>query len=346
MKRIILPLLFSILLGFGLINNGISSNSSNNYCNLNTQSQIVIEPITTTYDKVIKGVVGIQTEYGKLGSIGSGFIYDQDDKYQYVLTNYHVVTTQKAAYVRLHNGNIIEAEVYGSEPTIDVALLKMPKQEDVVVLSMGNSQYVNVGEKVFAVGNPLSVDYNGHLSVGIVSGLNRLFSNVSSLDDRQYLIQIDTPVNPGNSGGPLFNVLGKVIGINSSKSIISYDNQQQEESISFAIPINDILTVANQLRVNRVFFATSLGKNTFEDVNFLTRLEKETLLIPNEINKGIYVKSLDETSIFNKIDADAIILTKLGDVELTSAGQMRNLYFPLPPGYLLTFTYIKVKNGA
>jgi serine protease Do len=345
MKRIVLPLSLSILLGIGLISNSSSTIGSANYCNLATENVIEVEPISVSYQKVIKGVVGIQTEYGKLGSIGSGFIYDEDNKYQYVLTNYHVVTTQKTAYVRLHSGDIIKADVIGKEPSIDVALLRMPKQKDVVVLKMGNSLYLNVGEKVFAVGNPLSVEYDGHLSLGIVSGVNRLFTKVSSLEERQYLIQIDTPVNPGNSGGPLFNVLGQVVGITSSKSIISYEGQQQEESISFAIPINDVKIIASQLRVNEVFFPTSLGDNTYEDVALLNRQEKEALSIPNEINRGVYVAVKNKESVFKNITADAIILTKVDDIELTSAGQLRNVYFPLPPGYKLTFTYIKVLNG-
>ncbi|HHU27658.1 TPA: trypsin-like serine protease [bacterium] len=345
MRRFMLILVSLFTLGVGCLNLA-SANNTSEIVTSSTQTSITVEPFSEVYKSVIKGVVGIQTMFGNGGSIGSGFIYDEDDNYHYVITNYHVISTRTEAFVRLFDGRIIEAEILGRERAIDVALLKMEKQDGVVVLQLGNSDYLNVGENVYAIGNPLSIFYHGHLTKGVVSGVRRLFTYTEDIDERQYLIQTDTPVNPGNSGGPLFNALGKVIGINSSKSIISYDDQQPAESISFAIPINDVVTVAKQLKTNLKFFPTSLGDNSIKDIKYMTKWDKEKLSIPEHINIGVYVKPKKESSVFYNIDAEGIIIKKVNGVEIIDAGHLRNQYYHQSAGFKLEMEILIIKDNG
>ena len=326
---------------------GLTKSSENiNLSSSLSQESITIEPFSIVYQRVIKGVVGVQTMLGSNGSIGSGFIFCEDDDYHYIVTNQHVIRGMNEAYVRLHDARIIKSNIIGFDRALDVAVLSIEKQVDVAILEVGNSDYVNIGENVYAVGNPLSIMYHGHLTSGVISGINRLFTPVNDLDERQYLFQTDTPVNPGNSGGPLFNALGKVIGINSSKSIISYDDQQPAESISFAIPINDVMTVAKHIRTQGKFFPSSLGDNDVKDIKFMSNERKQELNIPVELTRGVHVKPNKESSLFYMVNAKAIIIKEVNGVEIIDAAHLRNQYYHKPAGYKLEIVIIKVTDNG
>ena len=173
---------------------------------LNTDLSFVV-------DNVIASVVVINVSQGSLGiSNGSGFVVDS---YGHIITNYHVIEGSTAIRVRFLNGDTVSAELIGSDPSNDLAVLRV--SSDLVKLTpveFADSSKVKVGENVFAIGNPFSEDFS--VSAGIVSAIDR--NTTSSFTNRQILsvIQTDAPINPGNSGGPLFNLAGKVIGVNTS----------------------------------------------------------------------------------------------------------------------------------
>jgi serine protease Do len=160
-------------------------------------------------------------------TIGSGFIIDAEGL---VLTNSHVAFGKQALSVRLDDGTTLPARLLGADPIFDLALLQIPKPEDsdLPTLSLGDSDQVRVGQEMLALGNPLGLDQS--LTRGIVSAVNRVIpSTFFSLQEP--LIQVDTPINHGNSGGPLLNRCGEVVGITTA---IAPDAQ----NIGFAIPIN------------------------------------------------------------------------------------------------------------
>jgi serine protease Do len=159
--------------------------------------------------------------------VGSGFIIDRSGL---VLTNSHVVFGRQLIDVTLDDGSNVAAQLIGADPIFDVALLRIPKpnQGTLNVAELGNSDHVQVGEEVIAIGNPLGLDQS--LTRGVISAINRVLPE-TFFSLQEPLLQMDTPVNPGNSGGPLVNRCGQVVGITTS---VIPDAQ----NIGFSIPIN------------------------------------------------------------------------------------------------------------
>ncbi|KPQ26096.1 DegQ family serine endoprotease [Halomonas sp. HL-93] len=167
-------------------------------------------------------------------SLGSGFIISEDG---YVMTNAHVVQDADEILVRLNDRRELTAELIGSDPQTDVALLKVDA-DALPTLNLGDSDELRVGEWVAAIGSPFGFDHS--VTAGIVSAINRTLPR----DAYVPFIQTDVAINPGNSGGPLFNLDGEVIGINSQ----IFTRSGGFMGVSFAIPINVALDVADQLR--------------------------------------------------------------------------------------------------
>lgn len=167
-------------------------------------------------------------------SLGSGFIISDDG---YILTNHHVIRDAEQVIVRLSDRRELEAEVIGSDPRSDVALLKVDAI-NLPYVKTGRSSEVEVGEWVLAIGSPFGFDHS--VTAGIVSATERSLAN----DTYVPFIQTDVAINPGNSGGPLFNLNGEVIGINSQ----IYTRSGGFMGLSFAIPIDVAIEVADQLR--------------------------------------------------------------------------------------------------
>ena len=167
-------------------------------------------------------------------SLGSGFIISEDG---YVMTNNHFVAEADQVIVRLHDRRQLVAEVIGTDPRSDIALLKIDA-ENLPVVKIGESDNLKVGEWVLAIGSPFGFDFS--VTAGIVSAKGRALPNESYVP----FIQTDVAINPGNSGGPLFNLAGEVIGVNSQ----IYSRTGGFMGLSFAIPIEMAFDVTNQLR--------------------------------------------------------------------------------------------------
>jgi len=166
-------------------------------------------------------------------SIGSGFIISNDG---YILTNNHVVEGAGAVSVKLADGRQLQATVIGTDPTFDVAVLKV-EGNGLPAVKIGDPSKSKVGEWVVAIGSPYGLDNT--VTSGIISAKARALSD----DGPARFIQTDVPVNPGNSGGPLFNLDGEVIGINS----MIYSRTGGYQGLSFAIPIDQAMRVREQL---------------------------------------------------------------------------------------------------
>ena len=168
----------------------------------------------------------------KQSSLGSGFIISEDG---YILTNDHVVDGADEIKVKLSDGREFNAEVRGLDPKLDLALIKVEAKEELPVAKLGDSETIQVGEWVMAIGNPFGLEQT--VTVGIVSAKGRVIG-AGPYDD---FIQTDASINPGNSGGPLFNVKGEVVGINTA--IVAGG-----QGIGFAIPVNMAKQIIPQLR--------------------------------------------------------------------------------------------------
>lgn len=209
-------------------------------------------------------------------SLGSGFIISEDG---YILTNNHVIENADEVIVRLSDRRELVAELIGSDPSSDLALLKI-NAKGLPVVKIGNSDTLKVGEWVLAIGSPFGFDHS--VTAGIVSAKGR------SLPKETYVpfIQTDVAINPGNSGGPLFNLSGEVVGINSQ----IYTRSGGFMGLSFAIPMQVALEVADQLknqgRVSRGWLGVAI-QDVNRDLAESFGLEKpQGALVANVDSKG------------------------------------------------------------
>ena len=178
-------------------------------------------------------------EMRQRGAVGSGFIISEDG---YVITNNHVVAGADEIQVHLNDRRVFDAEIIGLDEPSDLALLKV-SAGDLPYVSFGDSDSIRVGDWVLAIGSPFGLEFSA--AAGIVSAQGRSVPGRSSYNYMSF-IQTDVAINQGNSGGPLFNLEGEVIGINSQ--ILS--STGGSNGISFSIPSNVALNVVNQLREN------------------------------------------------------------------------------------------------
>ena len=178
-------------------------------------------------------------------SLGSGFIISSDG---YIVTNHHVIQSADEVEVSLDDLNVYSAKVIGSDAMSDIALLKIDAK-NLPYAKLGNSSVLKPGEWVVAIGSPFGFDYT--VTKGIISAISRSVGNVTYTP----FIQTDVPTNPGNSGGPLINLEGEVIGVNS----MIYSRTGTYSGVSLAIPINTVKSVVKQLRANKKVIRGWLG---------------------------------------------------------------------------------------
>ncbi len=175
-------------------------------------------------------------------ALGSGFVID---KAGHVVTNYHVVAGARAVEVSFSNNESLKARIVGTDPSTDVAVLQVDAHSRALTpLNLGNSDEVHVGDSVVAIGNPFGLERT--VTTGIVSALQRVIPAPSRNYSIDHVIQTDAALNKGNSGGPLLDVGGEVIGVNSQ--IQTGDpTAQGNVGVGFAVPINTVKTVAAQI---------------------------------------------------------------------------------------------------
>lgn len=224
--------------GYKVSSNGATVNSVADGT-LMTPSQVYEQNVHSVVSVVNNGVMSngmIQQEF--TGS-GSGFILTEDG---YILTNYHVVEGARTLSVTTYDDVTHEATLVGFDSFNDVALLKIDAK-DLPAVVIGDSNALNVGDQVAAIGNPLG-ELASTQTVGYVSAKDR---SVTTEGTTIHMIQTDAAINSGNSGGPLFNMYGEVIGITTAKYSGSSNSGASIEGIGFAIPINDVMALVEDL---------------------------------------------------------------------------------------------------
>jgi len=210
-------------------------------------------------------------------ALGSGVIVSADG---YVLTNHHVIDGAQDIKVDLNDGRTLDAKLIGSDPPSDLALLKM-NSSGLPILTPGDSDKVRVGDVALAIGNPFGVGQT--VTSGIVSALARSTLNIN---DFNFFIQTDAAVNPGNSGGPLFNSAGEVIGVNSA--ILSQSGGN--EGVGFAIPINVVKRVAPELISTGRYRHPQVGVSSIALTDLSPQVKQQLGLTPTQ--KGLLVQTV------------------------------------------------------
>ena len=206
---------------------------------------------------------------------GSGFILTPDG---YIVTNYHVVGDADTVKVTLYNGDSYDAQYIGGDEDYDIAVIKI-EATDLPNVTLGNSDSLNVGDHVLAIGNPLG-ELGGTVTSGIVSALNRSVTiQGTSSTNTMSLIQMDASVSSGNSGGGLFNMNGELIGLVNAKS-----SSSDAEGLGFAIPINDAIKVAQDLLENGY-----VSGRPYMGITYLAVTDAQTAAQLNVTAYGVYV---------------------------------------------------------
>ena len=245
----------------------------------------VENPVVAISKQVGPSVVGIkvtyqaQTFFGvtEAEGEGSGIVYSKDG---YIITNYHVVeqaikSKEAKVTVMLSTGDSLNATVVGGDEVTDIAVIKVDKE--LTPAEFGDSDGIEVGELAVAIGNPLGQEFAGSVTVGYISALNR---TIESTGATYNLIQTDAAINSGNSGGPLVSSAGKVIGINTAKIAAT-----GVEGMGFAIPINEVLPIVEELITNKKVVRPYIG------IGGVT-VDAQTAKLYNLV-EGVYVQSVD-----------------------------------------------------
>lgn len=193
----------------------------------------------------------VQSNGGYTQSAGSGFVISADG---YVVTNYHVIEKATQVEVIPHGGETMKAEVVGADSSNDIALLKV-EGENMPFVTLGSSDKLSVGDQVAAIGTPLG-ELTATLTVGYVSAKDRIVNTDGTVIN---MLQTDAAINSGNSGGPLFNMNGEVIGITTAKYSGSSDSGAAIEGLGFAIPMDDVVGILTDLKTYGYVTGAYLG---------------------------------------------------------------------------------------
>lgn len=207
---------------------------------LKSGAQIYAENVDAVVSVTAKGVSMTQFGNQNFESRGTGFLISNDG---YILTNHHVIADGQEIKVTMNDSSEYEAKLIGSDEYFDVALLKIDG-ENLPAVTIGDSDKTAVGEEVVAIGNALG-QLTSSFTGGYLSGVDRM---VNSDGTAVNMMQTDAAINSGNSGGPLFNMKGEVIGITSAKYSGTTSSGASIEGIGFAIPINDVMKLVGDLR--------------------------------------------------------------------------------------------------
>lgn len=255
---------------------------------------------------------------------GSGVIFEKVNGKAHIITNYHVISGASSVEVVLPSGEKLEAKVLGADDLTDLAVLEIDGSKVTTVAELGDSSKLKVGEPAIAIGNPLGLKFSRTVTQGIISSLERSMPvdlNDDGQDDWELdVLQTDAAINPGNSGGALVNVEGQVIGINTLKIA-----SEGVEGLGFALPINDVKKIVNELKANGELRRAYLGIQPYDLVNVPRYHWKETLNLPDEVQAGVVVMS--EVEPFSPAGKAGLrqydVITKLDGQPVSNGAQLR-----------------------
>ncbi|MBK4773446.1 serine protease [Streptococcus rubneri] len=338
------------------VNKGNSTNSSQEvksttvsraYKNTTSTSEAVdkvknaVVSVITYAESSEKGFLTEDTDSDpQVASEGSGVIYKKDEKYAYLVTNAHVLMGATQADILLADGNKVPGEVVGSDTFSDIAVVRISADKVTAVAEFGDSSKLTVGETAIAIGSPLGTKYANSVTQGIVSSLGRdvKLKSENGQNISTKALQTDAAINPGNSGGPLINIQGQVIGITSSK--ISTNGQTSVEGIGFAIPVNDVQNIIEQLEKNGKVIRPALGIQMM-DLSNLSTYDLNQLNLPSKLKGGVLIRTVQDgmpaSGHLQRLD----IITKIDDTDIESTADLQSVLYSHQIGDEITITFYR-----
>ena len=338
---VIITLLLVLVLRTEVVNSSTTSNYVAEKMDLDIEDDSkpenndnIYSNVSKMIEKSINSVVGIsklrQTGSSifinnaeeKLG-LGSGVVITDDG---YILTNQHVAGNKySSCYVTINDGTVCEGSVVWADENIDLAIVKINKTQ-LDYLELGDSDGITIAEDVYAIGNPLGMEFQNTVTKGIISSTNRTIKieNDGKNVYMEDLIQTDSTINQGNSGGALINSEGKLIGINSVKI-------SNAEGIGFAVPVNIVKPIINKLVNNGKFEEAWIG---------LYGYDKEAIKYLNsniQIQNGIYVAQIVADGPLHKTDLqEGDIITQIDDIKINKMNELKKYIYSKFPGDKVT----------
>ena len=259
--------------------------------------------------------------------VGSGVVFRADG---YIVTNNHVVSGAKEIIVSLPDGRSLKGKLIGADELTDLAVVKVDAKA-LPTAKFGDSDQIVVGEPAIAIGNPMGLEFQGSVTSGVVSAVNR---TLDISDKLVKLIQTDAAINPGNSGGALVNADGEVIGINSAKLAAN-----GVEGMGFSIPINTVQNIINEIMDKGYVARPYLGVSVF-DPQTAGRYGYQL-----NIDKGVYIFQLTLNGPCGKAGLQrGDIILKVNDEEVNSVSDLRAKVASYKVGDTVKITYDR--NGA
>lgn len=286
--------------------------------------------IADAVEKLYDAVVVVEVfDRGSLVATGTGFVYKKEGDKAYILTNDHVISaSDDEVKVIFTNGEEVDVKIEGSDKYSDLAVLSIDANKIVSVAEIGNTEDLRLGDTVFTVGAPLDTEYYWTVTRGILSGKDRMvevslensYSNTS--DYIMKVLQTDASINSGNSGGPLANANGEVIGITNMKLVSS-----GVEGIGFAIPIEDAANFADMIIKGESIQRPVLGVEML-DLIYRRQLRNEGIYLDTDLEQGVVVVNVQEDSPAEKAKLKkGDIITAIDGNEIKNVASLRyNLY--------------------
>ncbi|WP_353462264.1 trypsin-like peptidase domain-containing protein [Mammaliicoccus sciuri] len=264
---------------------------------------------------------------------GTGVIYQSNGNTTYIVTNNHVIEGANDIEVRLHNDKSVKAKLVGTDVMTDLAVLKIEGNYNIEPIKFADSSKVKAGETVFALGNPLGVEFANSVTQGIISSEERTMNVQTSQGVTEAtVIQTDAAINPGNSGGALIDLNGNLIGINSMKI-----SRSDVEGIGFAIPSNEVNNIIKDIMDDGKVTRPYIGISMISIDDIPNQYKKELNLTTD---KGVYISEVDKKAD-NGLKKDDVI-TKVDDKDVSDVSDIKNyIYNEKKPGDKITIKYIR-----
>ena len=255
---------------------GVHNSVKDSIVNIRTKKTVTVNTYNPL-EELLYGRSGGQ-EKRESGSLGSGFVVSKDG---YVVTNNHVIDGADEIYVKFSNGREYRTKLVGTSPEVDIAVLKIDSNETFKPLEFANSDQVQIGQWSIAFGNPLGL--NDSMTIGIVSAAGRSSLGIEEIEN---FIQTDAAINQGNSGGPLIDITGKVIGVNTA----IYSQSGGSVGIGFAIPANLVTTVKDSIiatgKFEKPYIGIYLGNLDADKVKALNLKSSNGVFIAGTVPNG------------------------------------------------------------
>lgn len=340
-KNILIPII-TLFIGAGLMFGIISLYNPTlitNVTKVEKDVTVTDSGIADAVEKVYDAVVVVENyNNNRLISTGTGFVFKEDGEFGYIITNNHVIESANEVYITFTNGTREKVDIIGSDEYSDIAVLSVSADKIISVAPIGSSEEARIGDTTFAIGAPLNYEvYSWSVTRGILSGKDRLvevsLSNSTSSDYVMKVLQTDTAINSGNSGGPLCNSNGEVIGITNMKLASS-----NIEGMGFAIPIETAIEYANTYIEGNTIDRPYLGIAMYN----ISDLRNSLFGISTDLTDGVYIYSVENDSPAAEAGLQkGDIIVAIDDNKVTNSAYLKYLLYEYNIGDEVEFTYYR-----